>query len=349
MIYRKLGRTGLEVSEIAFGTGDNAGLLVSGTEEQQVDAVARALELGVNYFDTSPDYGKGMAEVNLGRALKKLAARPIVATKAEVHAADFGDIEGRIHKTLDESLERLGLRSVAVFMIHNMPRRQHNPGARFLPPFTVDDYLGPALRALKRARAQGKIEVFGLSAELGEAPAVKAILDSGEFGVINVSYNLANPTAAAQAPGIMCTDDYEDHGGVVDYDGILTHAGERGVGAAVIRPLAGGALTSAVVTGGVTARHALAGGMFTRIPEIFAPEARRGRAFAFLERPGRPLSHAAYAFVLSHPAVSTVIGGFSDRVQFEDLARCSGAPPLTQDELSLVQDVYRRNFDPVCA
>mgnify|MGYP003351622429 CR=1 FL=1 len=66
---RRLGNSGLEVSVVSFGTGDNAGLMVKGSETQQIEAITRALALGINYFDTSPDYGKGLAETNLGRAL----------------------------------------------------------------------------------------------------------------------------------------------------------------------------------------------------------------------------------------------------------------------------------------
>ncbi len=66
MQYREIGNTGIRVSEIAFGGGGNAGLMVSGTAEQQLVAIERALELGINYFDQAPDYGNGTSELNLG-------------------------------------------------------------------------------------------------------------------------------------------------------------------------------------------------------------------------------------------------------------------------------------------
>ena len=72
MKYRPLGSSGLELSEIAFGTGDNAGGIVYGAARHQHAMVARALELGINTFDCSPDYGKGLGEANLGRVLKEL-------------------------------------------------------------------------------------------------------------------------------------------------------------------------------------------------------------------------------------------------------------------------------------
>ncbi len=69
MHYRKIGSTDLNVSEIAFGTGDNAGTMIYGSSREQTALIEKALELGINLFDTSPDYGKGLGEANLGRVL----------------------------------------------------------------------------------------------------------------------------------------------------------------------------------------------------------------------------------------------------------------------------------------
>ncbi|MDA1129307.1 MAG: aldo/keto reductase [Chloroflexi bacterium] len=81
MNYRELGGTGLQVSEIGFGCGGNAGLMVKGTPEQQREAVSRAPELGINYFDQAPDYGDGVSETNLGRVLKDLGAQPYITSR----------------------------------------------------------------------------------------------------------------------------------------------------------------------------------------------------------------------------------------------------------------------------
>jgi aryl-alcohol dehydrogenase-like predicted oxidoreductase len=341
MKYRPLGSTGLSVSEISFGSGDNAGLMVLGSEEQQTAAVARALELGVNYFDTSPDYGKGVAEVNLGKVLRRLDARKkaIVATKVEVMPEDINAIEAKIARSLEESLERLGMDSVDILMIHNAPRLQHDLSASGWIPLVPADYLGPCIRALEVARKAGKVAHFGFACERAEPAATIPVLESGYFGVINAWYSLVNPTSGYEMPPeTVYSADYEDYGG------IITRAAAAGVGVAVIRPLAGGALAPSVVSGGVTNRHPLAGGGYSRNPESFRPEADRGRAFAFLHHPDRSLPQAAYAFILANPAVSTVIGGFSDLAQFEELVAMSGCAPLTDAELAQIRDVYRHNF-----
>src|SRR4051794_28314163 len=114
MQYRSLGRTGLQVSEIGFGCGNTAGLLTGGQYEEQRRAIERALAVGINYFDTAPNYGervyeRGRSESNLGKVLRELGARPHVGTKIELHAPHLADIPGSVARSLDESLERLGL------------------------------------------------------------------------------------------------------------------------------------------------------------------------------------------------------------------------------------------------
>ncbi|HEY8695544.1 MAG TPA: aldo/keto reductase, partial [Chloroflexota bacterium] len=64
---RALGRTGQSISAIGFGCGNQAGLLVRGEPREQVRVIARAIDLGITYFDTAAQYGNGVSEQNLGR------------------------------------------------------------------------------------------------------------------------------------------------------------------------------------------------------------------------------------------------------------------------------------------
>jgi aryl-alcohol dehydrogenase-like predicted oxidoreductase len=339
MKYRPLGNTGLTVSEISFGTGDNAGLMVLGSEEDQLDAVRRALELGVNYFDTSPDYGKGAAERNLGRALRRLGAKPIVTTKVEIMPGELDRIEEKVTSSLDASLDRLGMDSVDILVMHNKPQLAHDVDARNWIPLTPADMLGPAMRGFERARAAGKVKFFGFVCDEADRHAVIQLLETGKFHVVNVWFNLVNPSAGYDLPpGMPFGPDY------TEYTGVLAAAQQNGAGTAIIRPLDGGALSMAVIERGAAARHAHAGGLYTRAPELFNVAAQRGRAFRFLDVPGRSLPQAAFAFILSNSAVSTVIGGFSDVAQFEELVGCAGAPPLSEAEMARIADVYRNNF-----
>ena len=84
MEYRRLGRTGLQVSVLGYGAGAVGGLMVRGAPAEQEASVARALEAGITYFDTAPLYGNGESERNLGRVLKALRAEVVLGTKVRL-------------------------------------------------------------------------------------------------------------------------------------------------------------------------------------------------------------------------------------------------------------------------
>lgn len=66
MNYRNFGVTGLRVSELGFGCGSVGGLFVRCSSDEMIDTVERALDIGINYFDTASIYGNGLSESNLG-------------------------------------------------------------------------------------------------------------------------------------------------------------------------------------------------------------------------------------------------------------------------------------------
>src|SRR5271157_989928 len=120
MEMRDFGRTGMRVSVFGFGCGAVGGLMVRGTPADQERAVARALDAGINYFDTAVQYGNGASETNLGRALKALKpARAYVGTKVRVPPEAFGRIGAEVTASLDASLGRLGMDRVDIFHLHN--------------------------------------------------------------------------------------------------------------------------------------------------------------------------------------------------------------------------------------
>jgi len=84
MEYRHFGRTGLTVSALGFGCGATGGLLVKGERREMVRTVSRAIEAGINYFDTARIYGDGTSEVNLGLVLEELKPDIIVGTKVQL-------------------------------------------------------------------------------------------------------------------------------------------------------------------------------------------------------------------------------------------------------------------------
>src|SRR6267142_3961036 len=119
MDKRRFGRTGLDVSLLGFGCGAVGGLMIKGTAADQERAVGRALELGINYFDTAQMYGNGESERNLGRVLKALKPDVYVGTKVRLPPTERGQIGAAITASLEASLQRLQRDSVDLFQFHN--------------------------------------------------------------------------------------------------------------------------------------------------------------------------------------------------------------------------------------
>src|SRR6516162_10556058 len=142
MERRKLGRTGLDVSVLGFGCGAVGGLMVRGSPADQERAVARAIELGINYFDTAAMYGNGESERNLGRVLKSLNPDIRVGTKVRVPAAERSHIGAAVTASLEASLQRLQLDQIDLFQLHNHITRDGRDGD--LTPETVLGEVVPA-------------------------------------------------------------------------------------------------------------------------------------------------------------------------------------------------------------
>src|SRR5258708_34001642 len=106
MRLNRLGRSTVKVSQISFGCGGTAGLMVRGTHEEQCSVVEAAIAAGINVFDTSPTYGGGHSETNLGAVLKSIGAQPLIGTKIDFREGDLEDLEGCIERSIQRSQER---------------------------------------------------------------------------------------------------------------------------------------------------------------------------------------------------------------------------------------------------
>src|SRR5947209_13150744 len=116
---RRFGRTGLDLSVLGFGCGAVGGLMIKGTAADQERAVWRALELGINYFDTAQMYGDGESERNLGRVLQALKPDVYVGTKVRLPPTEPAKIGAAIAASLEASLARMQRDSIDLFQFHN--------------------------------------------------------------------------------------------------------------------------------------------------------------------------------------------------------------------------------------
>ena len=305
-----MGRTGLPVSVLGFGCGAVGGLMVRGMPGDQERAVARAIERGVNYFDTAAMYGNGESEKNLGRALAALRPDVLIASKTRVDPALRERIGEAIFASADASLQRLRRDRIDVFQLHTPVTIAGNGGS--LPMAAVLDEVLPAFDAL---RQRGKIRFCGFSGT-GEAAALPRLIDTGAFDVAQIIYSLLNASAGGTAFGAPGPD----------YDNVLARAQNAGMGTVAIRVLAAGALS------GTSERHALGSPVIEPMGSGADYQSDVDRATRLLplvsEGHATSLAAAAIRFAISTPTVSTVLVGFSDLAQVEAAAAAVEAGPL---------------------
>jgi L-galactose dehydrogenase len=121
MEYRELGQTGLRVSVVGYGTAPLGGMFGVNDEEAALESAYRALDAGINFFDSSPYYGKGLAEERLGKVLRGRRDELILGTKAGRYGLEEYDFSAdRIRRSVEESLRRLGTDYVDIFQLHDV-------------------------------------------------------------------------------------------------------------------------------------------------------------------------------------------------------------------------------------
>jgi L-galactose dehydrogenase/L-glyceraldehyde 3-phosphate reductase len=323
MERRALGRTGLQVSVLGFGCGDVGGLMPRGAPADRERAVARALELGINYFDTAPSYGDGLSERHLGETLRALGATPFVGTKVRLGPADLGDMRGAVARSLEQSLQRLGLPRVDLLQLHNPIATARQDGR-----LAAADVLGDVVDGLEALRRAGKTRFYGITA-VGETPALHGVVGSGRIDTAQVPHNLLNPSAGRLLPPRFPAQ---------DFSGLLDQCRAHGVGAIAIRVLAGGALS------GTSARHPLGTPRVSPIATGSDYEADVARARRLqpliVEGHATSLIEAALRFAISHEGVSTVLVGYSSLEQLETAAAAVARGPLPAAALDRLRAVW---------
>ena len=120
MKRKRLGRTGLEISEIVLGGGYVGGVFLHADDDTRRAVLRTAVDGGINWIDTAPSYGDGQSEEAFGWLLAELEAgvRPQVSTKVAIDDAG-GDLLGQVRDSLEQSFRRLQLDHVPLLQLHN--------------------------------------------------------------------------------------------------------------------------------------------------------------------------------------------------------------------------------------
>ena len=309
MQYRTLGRTGLEVSVIGFGTGgpsmfgQEAGL----TPEQQKALVHRCLELGINLFDTAQKYGE--SERMLRRALEGVPRDSYILSTKWAHATTrspggVGGKDGPIHKDpqalvkgVEESLRRLGTDHIEIMHLHGLRIEQYDE---------VVERFGPVVARLKE---QGKFRFIALSERYIADPRHEAVVmglenDPDLWDVVMLKYGILNQWADRKALPLAL-----EHG-----TGVMNMAAVR---IKLPDPVKLKTLIADWKDRGLIGRRS--------VPDT--------DPLGWLVRDGvTSVIDAAYRFGLDHPAVSTLLTGTANIDHLEQNVRAANAPPLPESD-----------------
>lgn len=153
MKYRKLGKTGLDVSVLSFGASSLGSVFRETDDKESIRTVHEAVDRGINLIDVSPYYGLTKAETVLGMAIKEISRdRFILSTKAGRYGSELFDFsEKRIIDSVDESLKRLNTDYIDILYLHDI---------EFVP---FEEVESGAFTALDKLKQSGKIRYFGVS------------------------------------------------------------------------------------------------------------------------------------------------------------------------------------------
>jgi aryl-alcohol dehydrogenase-like predicted oxidoreductase len=315
MQYRDLGRTGFKVSTISFGAWAIGGSWGATDDRESLAALHRAVDLGVNFFDTADVYGDGRSERLLAQ-LKRERREPIViATKAgrrlNPHTAE-GYTRANLAAFVERSLANLGADALDLVQLHCPPTQVY--------------YMPEAFDALDGLVKQGKLKHYGVSVEKVEE-AIKAIEYPGVESV-QIIFNLFRQRPA---------------------DLFFRLAAERQVGILARLPLSSGMLAGKMTRASAFAaedhrafnRH---GEAFDRGETFSGVDFETGLRAVELLRPlvpdGWSMAQFAMRWILMHDAVTCAIPGAKRPAQVEENARAADLPALSPEAMAGARAVY---------
>lgn len=322
MQYRALGRTGWKVSTISFGAWAIGGTWGPVQDDESLAALHKAVDLGVNFFDTADVYGDGHSEKLLAQLKKDRKEEIIIATKAgrrlNPHTAS-GYNRKNLTEFVERSLKNLETETLDLVQLH-------------CPPTEVY-YMPEVFEILDDLVKDGKIKFYGVSVEKVEE-ALKAIEYPG-VQTVQIIFNIFRQRPA---------------------DLFFSEAKRKQVGILARLPLSSGMLT-----GKMTKTTTFAPDdhrSFNRSGEAFD----RGETFSGVDYetglqaveelrelvpPGASMAQFALRWILMFDAVTCAIPGAKRPSQVEENCKAADLPPLDEDTMQKVKAIYQARIQPL--
>ncbi|OWA36033.1 aldo/keto reductase [Saccharibacillus sp. O16] len=321
MNYRQLGGTDLRISEVSFGTWAIGGDWGNSSDEEALRGLHRAMEEGVNFFDTADVYGGGHAEKLLAQATRGREDEIYIATKF-CRAGDIHDpatySEESVRRYCEDSLKRLNRERIDLYQIHCPPTAILQDGAVF--------------GVLDKLKAEGKIRHYGVSVETVEQGLL--CLEVPGVSALQIIFNLLRQTANDQ---------------------LLPQAQAKGKGILVRLPLASGLLTGKFTQESTFAandhRNFNANGEQFNVGETFAGlPFEKGVALAdelkWIAEGREDMARASMRWILDQAGVSTIIPGFKNVRQVEDNLGAAQVRGFSSEENQRLAQFYREQVVP---
>jgi L-galactose dehydrogenase/L-glyceraldehyde 3-phosphate reductase len=318
-----LGRTGLKISEIAFGGGDTGGILINAMEATRAAALQRAVAAGINWVDTAPVYGNGASEETIGRHLAALTPRPHISTKVRLERGDMPDIAGAIRRSLEQSLKRLKCDRVALLQLHN----QIGTAVGERLPLSPRQVLGQVADTFDQLKDEGLIQASGITAT-GNTEACLEVIESGRFDAAQIYYNAINPSAA----WMRTIAEWRGQ----DFCGLIAACWRRNMGMLAIRVMAGGPLAS-------PRRPAKLAVMTTDTDLDNEVRSAAAVCVALGSSYGTP-AQVALRFTLGNRNLASRIVGITELNQLDEAVAAVERGPLPPDGIAKLDQLWANDF-----
>jgi aryl-alcohol dehydrogenase-like predicted oxidoreductase len=187
MPTRPFGRTGLTVPILGFGAGSR--FLMYDPEDKALDALNRAIDLGITYIDTANDYGRGKSEERIGKVMATRRKEVVLATKLPARTAD------EAKRQIEQSLKRLRTDHLDVLHIHEL---------KSMADLAKIEAKGGVLEALREARDQKITRAIGVTCH-ADPVALKAALERNDFDCTQMALNAGMASMKPGAKGMKAT------------------------------------------------------------------------------------------------------------------------------------------------
>ena len=327
--YRSFGKTDLKVSEIGFGCAPIG--YTTGFEDDKacIESVRNAIDLGLNFFDTSPVYGK--SEINLGEAIGADRNKIILATKVRLpDFEDTCDMKSFIIASVERSLVRLKTDYIDLLQIHHQIGNERgkyqfrNNPPEFATRLNYSDCM-EFYDCTELLRSSGKVRYIGFTGWDGDYEAQTKLIYSDKFSSIQVLYNMLNQSAHGEARRTL----HENDQGYGNGESCIINLAQKNEVAIIgIRPFANGAIVDEIKS---EKKHD---------EQIYCEHQLMQKLKLQIGRDDLSLAQIAVLFSLANEKISTIVPGIKNSLELNEVISIYDSTDLKKQDMDRILAWY---------